>query len=134
MRARAREFRAVGGLERLAQLFEIQVHRVARRVLRERLAPSLEFGREVADVVGGLLELPRVAAGEDAGAGRGALRVRRVGLAEEDAVAGDAVDVLDEGSDQLLLVYEDGRVLAAAYSYGASWCVDVTSLFQAQTA
>jgi len=56
------------------------------------------------------------------------------GFAGSEQVDAMVVDMLGEGSDQLLLVYEDGRVLAAAYSYGASWCVDVTSLFQAQTA
>ena len=56
------------------------------------------------------------------------------GFAGSEQVDAMVVDMLGEGSDQLLLVYDGGRVLAAAYSYGASWCVDVTSLFLAQTA
>jgi hypothetical protein len=56
------------------------------------------------------------------------------GFAGSDTVDAMVCDRLGEGSSDILLVFEDSRVLAAAYSYGASWCVDVTSLFQAQTA
>ena len=49
-------------------------------VFGEGLAPAREFSREKAEVVGGFLELPGVAAGENDGARRGALGIGRVGV------------------------------------------------------
>ena len=61
-------------------------------VFGEGLAPALEFDWEKTEVVGGFLELPGIAAGEDGGAGRGALGVGRVGVLKQNAVTGDAVE------------------------------------------
>ncbi len=60
-------------------------------VLRQDLAVTGELVGEDGDVVAGGLELPGVAAGDDAGAGGGALGVGRVGAHEEQALAGDPV-------------------------------------------
>ncbi len=56
---------------------------------------------------------------------------RRANEAGEGFAGDDAVDeivstLLGHGSDRVLLVVQAGRTLACAYSYGASWCVDVT--------
>ena len=62
-------------------------------VFGEGFAPAFELGWEITEVVGGFLELPRVAAGENGGAGRGALGVGGVGVFEKNAVAGHAVEM-----------------------------------------
>ena len=92
--------RLAGHLPRLSQrvgrdAWPPALHRVADgpAVLRERLAPAFELRREVADVVRGLLELPGVAAREDARAGRRALGVRCEGAGEQDAFLRHAVEV-----------------------------------------
>ena len=92
--------RLAGHLPRLAQRIgghtrTPALHRVTDgpAVFGERLAPAFELRREVADVVRRFLELPRVAASEDACAGRGALSIRGEGAGEQDAVLRHAVEV-----------------------------------------
>ena len=62
-------------------------------VFGEGFAPAFELGWEITEVVGGFLELPRVAAGENGGARGGALGVGRVGVFKKNAVAGHAVEM-----------------------------------------
>jgi hypothetical protein len=61
-------------------------------VLRQDFRIRRELGREVRDVIAGRFELPRVAAGQDAGARRCALRVRRVSACEQQSLARYAVE------------------------------------------
>lgn len=48
------------------------------------------------------------------------------GFAGSDEIDALVCEHLGNGSDALLLVVQDGHALACAYSYGASWCADVT--------
>ena len=61
-------------------------------MIAKRLDPGLEPGGKVGDVVGRLLQLPRVAAGEDDRPRGGALGVGRVGARKEQTGAGDAIE------------------------------------------
>ena len=90
--ARHRARRAVG-LERKSGRPDLAGRRVGVAVLFEDVGKDRELRREDALVVGGGAEEPRVAAGEDRGARRRALRGRRIGVEEEQALLGHAVEV-----------------------------------------
>src|SRR5581483_1133150 len=100
-----------------------QADRVAG--LFEQVRVDGEFRGEDAVVADGLVELPGVAAGEDAGPARAALGVGREGVLEQHALPGDAVEVrrFDPGAavGAAVLpapVVEDDEQDVGAWSFG----------------
>ena len=110
------------------------LHREADEVAREaeRLGIGAELGRKEGDVIRGGLELPGIAPREHAGTRRSALGIWRVGVREEHALAGDAVEAgrlhpaaaVGAGVAERPIVGDGDEDIRAGGSGGGSACAE----------